>query len=537
MIKVLIADDEPLVQAGIKSMINWSDLDMSIVGTASNGSIAYNMIDELHPDIIITDIKMPVMSGLELAKKCHEEKRDLPIFIFLTSFEDFQFVKEAMTYRVNDYLIKLELTPEALTESLNLAVSRLQEIQKKYNTVERFTVDSLYLMKDQFFTRLLLNLFESNVQFEAQRDNLRIDFDYDAFAVGYLTINSDKMDTMDSDKILNLYTSSMQVVTELISKYVPCHVIAKEVNCLNIIFFLKGMEPESYKSIIENALNHVSVMLYNYYNVNISVAIGSIVSSPLQISTSYQDAKQVSSYLDKDHKILFFDEMSDMKTFTNVFNLSLFKEDIRKAYIEYDKEALRDIFNSIIELFNGQTPHFIQALDAASSVLYMSLSLLNNGEQVVTSIFSDNPNGYRSLYELTTVEQIMQWLAVLRDGLCETLESQNKSHKNHIVENVKKYVKEHINEKLSLNAVSEIFNISPNYLSVLFSKFNDVGFTDYINQCKIEVAERMLMEGDYKIYEISDKLGFESAFYFSRVFKKVTGVSPRNYVSGNANIK
>ena len=500
MIKVLIADDEPLVQAGIKSMINWSDLDMSIVGTASNGSIAYNMIDELHPDIIITDIKMPVMSGLELAKKCHEEKRDLPIFIFLTSFEDFQFVKEAMTYRVNDYLIKLELTPEALTESLNLAVSRLQEIQKKYNTVERSAVDSLFLMKDQFFTRLLLNLFESNVQFEAQRDNLRINFDYDAFAVGYLTINSDKMDTMDYEKSLNLYTSSMQVVTELISKYVPCHVIAKAVNCLNIIFFLKGMEPESYKSIIENALNHVSVMLYNYYNVNISVAIGS-------------------------------------KTFTNVFNLSLFKEDIRKAYIEYDKEALRDIFNSIIELFNGQTPHFIQALDAASSVLYMSLSLLNNGEQVVTSIFSDNPNGYRSLYELTTVEQIMQWLEVLRDGLCETLESQNKSHKNHIVENVKKYVKEHINEKLSLNAVSEIFNISPNYLSVLFSKFNDVGFTDYINQCKIEVAERMLMEGDYKIYEISDKLGFESAFYFSRVFKKVTGVSPRNYVSGNANIK
>ena len=167
----------------------------------------------------------------------------------------------------------------------------------------------------------------------------------------------------------------------------------------------------------------------------------------------------------------------------------------------------------------------------------MSLSLLNNGEQIVTSIFSDSTNGYRSLYELTTVEQILQWLKVLRDGLCMTLESQNKNHKNHIVENVKKYIKEHIHEKLSLNSVSEIFNISPNYLSVLFSKYNDVGFTDYINQCKIEVAEKMLLEGDYKIYEISDTLGFESAFYFSRVFKKITGVSPRNYVTGNSIVK
>ena len=170
-------------------------------------------------------------------------------------------------------------------------------------------------------------------------------------------------------------------------------------------------------------------------------------------------------------------------------------------------------------------------------MLYLSLSLLNNGEQIVTSIFSDRPNGYRSLYEMTTVEQIMDWLKELRDGLCETFDSQNKNYKNHIVVNVKKYIKEHVNEKLSLNVVAEVFNISPNYLSVLFSKYNDVGFTDYINQCKIEVAQKMLAEGDYKIYEISDKLGFESAFYFSRVFKKVTGVSPKNYTSNNTFIE
>ena len=293
------------------------------------------------------------------------------------------------------------------------------------------------------------------------------------------------------------------------------------------------MKPDEYKNIIENALNHVSVMLFNYYSVNISVSIGSIVNSPLQISTSYQDAKQTHSMLDQEHRLLFFDDFPEHKPFTNIFNMSLFKEDIRKAYAEYDKEALRDIFNSIIKLFEGQNPHFIQALDAAGSVLYLSLSLLNNGEQIVTSIFSDSPNGYRSLYEMTTVEQIMEWLKTLRDGLCETFESQNKNYKNHIVVNVKKYIKEHVNEKLSLNVVAEVFNISPNYLSVLFSKYNDVGFTDYINQCKIEVAQKMLAEGDYKIYEISDKLGFESAFYFSRVFKKITGVSPKNYTSNN----
>ena len=96
--------------------------------------------------------------------------------------------------------------------------------------------------------------------------------------------------------------------------------------------------------------------------------------------------------------------------------------------------------------------------------------------------------------------------------------------------NAKKYIIQHIREKLTLNDVAEAFCISPNYLSVLFSKYNDIGFSDFINQNKIEAAKKMMRDGDYKIYEISDLLGFESAFYFSRVFKKVTGSSPRDYM-------
>ncbi len=84
-----------------------------------------------------------------------------------------------------------------------------------------------------------------------------------------------------------------------------------------------------------------------------------------------------------------------------------------------------------------------------------------------------------------------------------------------------------------MNKVAREFNISPNYLSVLFSKNNDIGFSDYINQSKIDAAKKMMTDGDYKIYEISDRLGYESAFYFSRVFKKVTGLSPRGYMNQN----
>ncbi len=532
MIKLLIADDEPLVQAGIKSMLNWEDYNISIVGTAANGAAAYDMIKSCDPEIVITDIKMPVMSGLELAKKCYEEKMSLPIFIILTSYEEFQFAKEALTYQVTEYLVKLELTAKTLGDALTRAIDRVSAVRQTAQLHDT-SLNSVYLLKEQFFMRLVLNLFESENQFLSQASNLNIDFSYAAFAVSYVEIRSNKLNSMSADKQLNLYTSSLQMVNELISKYIPCHVLSLDTKHFCIIFFLTDKLESDFKNIILNALKQISTMLYNYYSVTILSSVGSLVSVPLQISSSYQDAKQIFSQVTPEKPILLFEDISGNMPLKNVFNMSLFKEDIRKAYAEFDEKALYDIFTSVMELFENQPTHYVQALDAAGNILYLSLSLLNNGEQIVSEIFQSKNNGYRSLYELTSVEQILDWLRLFRDGLCESFATHNKDYKNHIVINVKKYINDHIEEKLTLNKVAEAFNISPNYLSVLFSKYNDTGFSDYINQSKIEAAKKMMADGNLKVYEISDLLGFESAFYFSRVFKKVTGISPRDYINQN----
>ncbi len=531
MIKLLIADDEPLVQAGIKSMVNWEELGIHIIGTVANGAAAYELIREHQPQIVITDIKMPVMSGLELAGKCHEEGMELPVFIILTSYEEFQFVKEALAYQVVNYLIKLELTPEVLTAALEQALAKVAELQKSTGS-SADTYSSLYLMKEQFYTRLIFNLFESEDQFEAQARNLKIPHDHPSFVVSYVEIRSEKLTHMSSDMQINLYASSLQVARELISKHCACHVLSLDTRHFCIIFFLEEKSCADYKSMILETLTQVSVMLFNYYAVTIHTSVGVPVNTLYQASSSYQDARQIFSQVTVDTPVLFFEDVADnVPPLKNVFNISLFRQDIRKAYDEFDEKALYDIFTSIMELFATQQTHYVQALDAAGNILYLSLSLLNNGEQIVSEIFQDKINGYRSLYELSSVAQILEWLQIFRDGLCANFAAQNKDYKNHIVVNVKKYISDHIREKLTLNKVAEVFNISPNYLSILFSKYNEIGFSDYINQSKVEEAKVMMRDGDLKIYEISDLLGFESAFYFSRVFKKVTGSSPRDYIN------
>lgn len=428
MIKLIIADDEPLVQAGIKSMINWEEHDISIVGTASNGAAAYELIQEYSPEIVITDIKMPVMSGLELAAKCHEEGRKLPLFIILTSYEEFDFVKEAIAYQVAAYLIKLELTPEMLLKTLKPALERVSELQKPQQDADA-PLSNISLIREQFYTRLIFHLFESEQQFEIQAQNLNIDFSYETYVACHAEIRSDKLTQMSSDKQMNLYTSSLQIANELIAKYapqIPYHVLSLDTMQFCIIFFLDGSATGGYKDILRNTLGQVSAMLFNYYSVTIHAAVGSPVHTPMQISASYQDAKQIFAQTKEAAPILFFE-----------------------------------------------------------------------------------------------------------DAACRNAAAPATDSRHHIVVNVKKYINEHIEEKLTLNKVAGVFNISPNYLSILFSRHNDVGFSDYINQGKIEAAKRMMMDGNYKIYEISDRLGFESAFYFSRVFKKTTGLSPRDYINRN----
>ena len=167
MVQLLIVDDEPLVQIGIRSMLNWESMGIEIAGTATNGRQAYDIILEKHPEIVITDIKMPIMDGMQLIEKCQSQEHP-PLFILLTSYEEFALVKQAISYQVLDYLVKLELTEDVLNAAIQKALGILEKERKQAAIPE--TGSDLSLLQDNFYIRLLLNLFETEEQFATQCD-------------------------------------------------------------------------------------------------------------------------------------------------------------------------------------------------------------------------------------------------------------------------------------------------------------------------------------------------------------------------------
>lgn len=530
MYKLLIVDDEPLVQVGIKSMLNWAELDIKVIGTAVNGQAALKIIYEQSPDIVITDVKMPVMSGLELIRKCREQHGDeYPYFIILTSYEDFHMVKEALTYQVTDYLVKMELTPASLTEAVERVMKRIQESANRSSSPESI-VHPFY---DKFFIRLINNLFESEEQFFLQSRDLNLDFHYDGYVCCYGEMTGSQADSLPMEKQLSLFSTSMQMLKELAGKYRPCFCLSLDTRHFALIFCYEAGQTGNfpYGTELKEILSNISDTLTKYYNVFFRCGIGSMVETPLAICDSYQCSRQANLSTEEEKPIVFFEECVKPGASHNSFNISLFRQDLTRAFEEYDAEILNRTLDNLCDLFLSHPDHFVQALDGACNILYLSISLLQDGEAIVSDFFRDNPDGYRSIYKQTTVEQIVNWLSSFERQMCQLFESHHKDYKNHTVSNVKKYINAHLKERLSLNEVAAVFGISPNYLSQLFGKYNDVGFSEYINTCKIAESKRLLAEGNLKVYEAAEMLGFESAFYFSKVFKKVEGVSPTEYLN------
>ena len=530
MYKLLIVDDEPLVQVGIKSMLDWNALDIEVVGTASNGEAALKIIEDTMPDIVITDIQMPILSGLELIRICRERFGAFPVFLILTSYQDFEMAKQAIAYQVTDYLVKLELDADTLRETI-MRTLPLVDKEKKTAPPEH-AISPAGLIQERFFIRLVNNLFENEAEYLMQKDELSLAFTGNSYTAGYFLIDTPAAAGMNNSQLLSLYQATLHMFIQLIAKYIPCYVTPLDVRHFLIVFPLQTADTHDtdWHREILRALNGTCTMLKNYYNASIRAGIGHPVSNPFDLSGSFFAAKQVSSEATDETPFLFSDEQQHTAIHGNAFNISIWKADIRSAYEEMDAEKLHSIFASITELFSQHPSHHLQAMDAAGSILYLTLSLLSDGERTVSDIFASDPAGYRCLYQMNSTEQIIGWMQTLCDGLCDFFSSEKDNYKNHVVTNVKAYINRNLDQKLSLNEVAAAFDISPAYLSKLFGKYSELGFVNYVNYAKINAAKEMLRESNDKVYEIAAKLGFESAFYFSKVFKKIEGCSPREYM-------
>ena len=526
--KMVIADDEPLVQIGLKSMVSWEELGIEICGVASNGDKAYELIEQYRPDIVITDIRMPCSSGLELAGKCRERFGRVPVFIILTSYEDFTYAREALKFQVVDYLVKIDLSPESLTESVKKAKEQV-ELFRRQRQPEPADASNLALFQERFYLCLLNNLFENREETMKKAQELRISFAYDGYAVAGMEFDAGISGDMRPGESMKSYHQALQMFRELIVKYIPCRVIPLDTRMAAVIFGVDGKHIGDWREYLENSLRRTLAMLHSYYHASFQVCIGRMVDELIDVSVSYYDARQIAGYVSKENALIFWDDFADAGTLRNVFNLYIFRKELIRVFEEKDEEALHDTLQDIIGLLSAEQIHFSQALDVASSLLHLTIHLLDDGNRIAAGIFCEEEDTFRSLYRMKSTGDVVKWLERLERGLARVFADNRKEHTNYLVSGCCEYIERHIQEKISLAELADAFKVSPNYLSQLFKRHMEMGLNEYITNQKIIKSRHLLRETNMRIYEIAESLGFENAFYFSKVFKKTVGLSPKDY--------
>lgn len=530
MIKLLIADDEALVCIGLQSMLRWEEHQIEIVGVAHNGAQAEEMIEALRPDIVLTDIKMPIKSGLEVATSVRNKHGRLPLFIILTSYEEFEYARSAIEVQAVDYLVKLELTPQTLKESIHRAIKVLKEYTQEELPPNLLYRSNLQGLRDKFFIRLFNQLFESRDQYLLQKEDLELELDAPAYLVCTCRILGPDSVPPRGDKLVALCTSTVQMAKDTLTASGICYVTSLDLRNFAVTLPVPAVDPKRWLNEVEHRLHDMSTLLHKYFNVTIIGGAGFAVDDPYLLRESYLAARKVLPAAVHEQSFVFFSQDKPAGSDSSLFDFSSYRSEIRRAFEEMDIQALNALISKLISSFDGHPELLVPATDAACNLLYMATSLLSDGENMVEHIFGNEPEGYRAIYQKHTMDGVVDWLVQFRDGCCEVLSSRKQSYKEQVVRHVQEYIKRNLDSKLSLNHVADIFNFSPNYLSHLFAKTAKVSFVEYVTEAKIAAAKEMMLRGDGRVYEISQRLGYESAFYFSKVFKKVEGVSPREYM-------
>lgn len=223
-------------------------------------------------------------------------------------------------------------------------------------------------------------------------------------------------------------------------------------------------------------------------------------------------------------------ELQDRHSRHNVFDISFLKKDLKQALMVQDRQKVEQVFSEVAELFSEYKPAKEQVIDACMNLYYFFFDYAESGKKDEKKEFPYPSEIVERLRQCFTLEENVSWLKELGRWISSTMETlEGGSKTEQFVNAAKKYVQKNYKEKLTLAMISGDIGISQGYLSSVFKKTTGSNRNDYVNHVKIEKAKDLLGMHEYMMYEISDMLGFENPYYFSKVFKRITGMTPSDY--------
>lgn len=539
MLKIFLAEDEVIVRETIKRMIPWEDLGFELVGEAADGEMALPLLLRQKPDLLITDIKMPFMDGLTLAKVAKKEIPGLKVVI-LSGYDDFNYAKQAINIGVEDYLLK-PITKNALIERLTEIRSRYEHEKTQKEYYEKFHREMQAYEKNSsrdFFEALVSGSMDM-MEIYRRSEKLGLDIVVEAYNVLIFTMNCEEDFSGQREGYSEWEAESLELLEEFFSENTSAMLFRCNIFSYGVL--IKGQK----ETIEENTRSCVSEIQRIFDRKEQKrqwfVAAGEPVERLSQIQKSYYSASRAFSqrYL-YDENILYYDEMASMekknvteddstylqKVDVNALNPAILQKFLSNGLLEETENFVKDYFYAI-----GQEP-----LESLVFRNYVTLNVRFSVMSFLKEIGCDT----RTLEQEDTEDVLSESSKSLENAIAYAekiisqaiaLRDQNSGNKNRsILKTAVDFIDSHyMEEDMSLNKAANAANVSANHFSALFSQNMGQTFIEYLTNLRMNKAKEYLRCTSMRSSEIAGEIGYKDAHYFSYLFKKTQGMTPSDY--------
>ncbi len=529
MIKLCVIDDIKSVVDMISKKIEWDDHGIEIVGTALNGEEGLQLVREVKPDIILTDIRMPRMDGLEMTRAILEFLPSSKIII-LSAYTDFAYAQQAIRLGAYDFVKKPFSIDEIVGAVLKAKSAFEQDQQEKTKIIEmeKKIKESLPILRQEYFT-LLMHHQSSEMNARMRWEFLEIGLVPKDFVVFIVEIDKfiEKYHTLPIQEIELIRFSLQNILEETISASTTGIIFREAIN--RYVCVMNCADNQMAAMISEACCANVSL----YSNCTVSIGVGIIVNRIQELPGSYRQALNALSY----H---FYTDGNGVFSYTSmevkeqgIPNYSLSKEQdflfaLRSGNREKSLHYLEEIISDLIDTYPLPDPKYVENVCYEISSKIFRVMLEKFPYETVHPL-ENRLIDFKNKAHIS-LQDIRELLINLCEEGCSWIEKERSHESNKIIHQVKDYIIANLNMDLSLEHCARQVNLSQGYFSNLFKKVLGISFQQFVIHEKMEKAKSMLI-GDYQVQEIAEELGYEHRRYFSDIFKKHTGMTPTEFKS------
>ncbi|MBC7961298.1 MAG: response regulator transcription factor [Vallitaleaceae bacterium] len=526
MYKLLIVDDEKIIRDGLRKLIRWEEYGIVICGEAGNGEEALALVPVIQPDIIFTDIRMPIMDGIKLIQEIQKMDKECKVVV-LSGYDDFNLVRQAMRSGAVDYVLKPS-GKEEIQLVIKEVINNIEDamISKLQNN------ETMKLLKNNTLNRIIRNEISSR-ELREKLELLEMDLTNSPICIAIIEgIGEESLDSQGESGQKEHASKTFEIFKKLEEQIESQKqgIVFTDANGYVVVIFLDvslEISNAKFKSVLEGCMREINEDM----NIKVSIALGNSVKTHRSIYKSYEEALKALKYqfVFGTNCVLVYQEIADyFKDATNMIEID--SGLLTQMIIKRDIENVKEFVNQVFFKFNNKDAiaDTYVLRNCALEILIVAFQCFSErpmtDKKIVLHFKEQALSEIVSMNSLKSMQTIL--INVIEQVICEMEHMQYTNYSKLVVDMIGCIQENYSDPNLSLQYLANHFHVNTAYIGRIFKKETHISFADYLNSVRIEKAKELLITTNFKGSELCQKVGFTNYNYFYIVFKKLTGLNP-----------